>query len=184
VRDAWRPLLASGDVRTLLEDDDAVLFEVRLPQQRDLSGTLRAAVLRRPTTTLDQTPLAPVSGGALHASVTFPRLPAPLQRGAPLRVTPTIRNVGDAPWPGRGVWPDGLVVADVGWADMGGEIVGPRALGIRLPFDLRPGQSATVEALLVVPRQPGSYRLEVRLRQVDRETRQSDAASLPVRVSE
>ena len=181
-RDAWRPLLASGAVRAVLEEDEAILFEVRVAPRRDLAPSVRAAILDRPATTLLGTPLTPLPPGALRASVTFPRLPDPLGRGGPLRVTPVLRNVGDAVWPGLGVWPDGLVVADVGWKDVHGTVIGPPALGVRLPRDVPPGEAAAVTALVAVPRRAGTYRLEVLLRQVDHQAQQSEPASLVVRV--
>ena len=177
MRAAWHPLTAAGAVHALLEEDAAVLFEVRLPARRDLAASLREAVLHRPTTTLLGTPLAPLPPGALNADVVFP--PLLLSRGASLRVTPTVRNTGDVVWPGLGVWPSGLVVIDVRWTDANGRTVGPPALGVRLPRDLAPGDAATVEAFLLVPRVAGSYRLEARLRQVDHEA-QGDPVSVSV----
>jgi hypothetical protein len=179
-RSAWQPMIASDRLRPLAEDDEAILFEVRLPPQRDLAATLRAAVLHRPETTLQGASLAALPPGALRAAVTFPPLPARLQRGAPLRVTPAVRNAGESLWPGLGVWPDGLVVADVLWTKMDGGLVGPPAGGLRLPRDVAPGETVTLEAYLGVPREAGTYRLEVRLRQVDRGAQQSDPASLTV----
>jgi hypothetical protein len=40
---------------------------------------------------------------------------------------------------------------------------------LRLPRDLAPGESAVVEAILTTPRQAGSYRLEVVVRQAGQE---------------
>jgi hypothetical protein len=182
VRSAWQPLVASGAVRPLGEEDDAILFEVLVPARRELAASLRAAVLDRPAATLSGTPLAPLPPGALRARVTFPRLPDRLQRGAPLRLTPAVRNAGEAVWPGLGVWPDGLVVADVQWTKVDGSLAGPPARGVRLPRDVAPGETVTLEAFLDVPREAGSYRLEMRLRQVDREAEESDMASLAVSV--
>jgi hypothetical protein len=181
MRDAWKQLLAAGHVRPLVEEDDAVLFEVLLPARRDLVDSLRAAVLRRPATTLLGTPLAPLPPATLRATVTFPRLPERLQRGAVLNFVPTVRNDGDAVWPCLGVWPDGLVVADVRWTDADGRDVGPRALGIRLPRDLAPGDSTRITASIAVPRDAGTYSLEVRLRQ-DGRGRESERVSVPVHI--
>ena len=114
--------------------------------------------------------------------MTFPRLPQPQRPGAPLRVTPIVRNDGDAVWPALGVWPDGLVVVDVRWADDGGARVGPAVRRLRLPRDLAPGESAAVEAFLSTPRRAGTHRLEVVVRQVGNEAERAPA-SLTVAVS-
>jgi hypothetical protein len=108
--------------------------------------------------------------------VTFPPLSQPQRPGAPLRVTPIVRNDGGAVWPGLAVWPDGLVVVDVRWADDGGASVGPSARGLRLPRDLAPGESAAVEAFLSTPRRAGAHRLEVVVRQVGNEAESAPAA--------
>src|SRR6185436_16677438 len=126
-------------------------------------------VLHRPATTLLGTPLAPLPAGALRASVTFPRLRQPLQPGAPLNFQPVVRNDDDAVWPGLGVWPDGLVVVDVRWADDAGTTASPAARGLRLARDLAPDESAPVEAFLTTPRRAGTYRLEVVVRQAGQE---------------
>lgn len=180
-REAWRPLLQSGAVRVLAEDEEAVLLEVDLPARRDLVASLRDAVLHRPATTLLGTPLAPLPPGALRASVTFPRL-GQLHPGAPLRFQPVVRNDDDAVWPGLGVWPDGLVVVDVRWADDAGATAGIAARGLRLARDLAPGESAPLEALLTTPRRAGTYRLEVVVRQAGREA-EGAPASLSVTVA-
>jgi hypothetical protein len=182
MREAWRPLLQAGTVRVLAEEPQAVLLVVDLPARRDLVGALRDAVLRRPTTTLVGTPLAPLPPGALRASVTVPRLAQPLRAGAPLRFRPLVRNEGDAVWPGLGVWPDGLVVVDVRWLNDAGAAAGGEVRALRLPRDLAPGESAVVEAILTTPRQAGSYRLEVVVRQAGQEA-ESVAASLNVAVA-
>jgi hypothetical protein len=179
VRDAWKPLVAAGFVRPVVDADDAVLFEVLLPVRENLVGALRAAVLRRPPTTLAGTSLGALA--ALRATVTFPPLPERLQRGATLPLFPTVRNEGDAAWPCVGVWPDGLVVADVRWTDANGRDVGPRELGLRLPRDLGPGDNVRIDASIAVPRDPGTYSLEVRLRQ-DGRGRESVPVSIPVHI--
>jgi hypothetical protein len=182
VRDAWKPLVAAGFVRPLVDANDAVLFEVLLPPTRaDLIGALRAAVLRRPVTTLLGTSLAELPPSALRATVTFPRLPERVQRGGVLYFVPAVRNDGDAVWPCVGVWPDGLVVADARWRDADGRDVGPRTLGVRLPRDLAPGDNALIDASIAVPREPGAYTLEVRLRQ-DGRGRESEPASVSVHI--
>jgi hypothetical protein len=182
VRDAWRPLIEAGTVRVLADEEDAVLLVVDLPARRRLEASLRDAVLHRPTTTLLGAPLAPLPSEALRAAVTFPRLSQPQRPGAPLRVTPIVRNDGDVVWPGLGVWPDGLVVVDVRWTDDGGASMAPTARGLRLPRDLAPGESAAVEAFLSTPRRAGTHRLEVVVRQVGNEA-ESVPASLTVAVS-
>src|SRR5262249_36887789 len=72
---AWEGLEQAGAVGRWVTGDDEVLYEVRLPQRRNLVDQVRGAVLHIPETSLLGTPLTPLSDAALRAEWVVPPLP-------------------------------------------------------------------------------------------------------------
>jgi hypothetical protein len=91
--------------------------------------------------------------------------PAPLQtlkvnEKATMKVT--VKNIGNEPWPCKGIDAQGAVANRVGlgfhWLDNTGKIVEPQGRAL-LPNDLMPGTSVTLEAIVQAPPKPGDYSL-------------------------
>ncbi|MGH9276969.1 MAG: methyltransferase domain-containing protein [Acidimicrobiales bacterium] len=173
------PGLAKGYVREffrVVKPDGVVVFQV--PAERTLVPT-------RPGQTRAEGPL-PVDGFRAGVDVVSPgwrlrRLPAGTERRITLRVT----NRGDSTWPAVGT-PDGkwwIAVANQWHAD--GQVVHQDDGRARIPFDLRPGESAKVRLPVRVPATPGPYALVLDVVQEDVcwfNERGSDVTKVPVAV--
>jgi hypothetical protein len=169
-RRPWNTLERSGSVRRIATAGDDVLFEVHLPRRQNLLPALRAAVTEVPETTLTGTPLSRLPSAALRADWRFSPLPESVLPRRSLRLRLMLRNTGPAVWPGWGVRPDGLVVAELRWlkSTIATAPAAPPTI-LRLPRDVRPGQSVTLEKYLKAPAEAGAYLLEARLRQAGSE---------------
>ena len=123
----------------------------------------RDAVDRRPvTTTLEETPTAPLPAACRHATLSATIPPRAWVSFSVYSVPVTVSNASECTWPGLAVRSDGLVVLTSEWVGASVEDV-PPAIVARLPHDLRPGESVGAEALVLAPRVPGEYRLRVLL---------------------
>lgn len=74
----------------------------------------------------------------------------------------TVKNTGNEPWPYKGIGPQGMGANRVGlgfqWFDKTGKLIEPQGRAL-LPYDLMPGKSVTIEAIVYAPSQPGDYNL-------------------------
>src|SRR5262249_33608301 len=139
--------------------DDDVVYTVKLRPSADWRAAIASTA---DATTLEGTPTAALGASCRQAAIAAD-LPAALPivigvRGVPVRGT----NRGDCTWPALAVRPPGLVLLTGEWlAAPEGSV--PPSTRARLPHDLRPGESAQLDALLLTPRQPGDYRLRLLL---------------------
>jgi hypothetical protein len=125
--------------------------------------------LREPMadTTIEGTPLVSLPAAARRAAIERVDAPQTMQlwpRAFPVPVR--IRNTGTSPWPAVARDDAYLVQLSYAWRDRAGNaIMIPWRLWTRLPVDLRPGEAIDVPLAVRPPGRPGSYGLEVVLRQ-------------------
>ena len=94
-----------------------------------------------------------------------------------------IRNASAVPWPALAAARDGLVGLTFRSRRLGAERYKPLRGFARLPADLTPGQSATLQARLYPPRERGDYELLPCLQQWGRRARRCfDDARMTLRV--
>ncbi len=91
-----------------------------------------------------------------HAfSIVRGRAPRILAAGAEVGVNLELRNEG------RRVWrADDSFAVSYHWLDRDGAIVDWEGRRTRFPREVGPGDTAEIDALLVAPQRPGSYRLQ------------------------
>jgi hypothetical protein len=146
---------------------DDLLFETERARPGGECGTsLRS---RDAVTTVEGTPLAslPPNGRlvAFESVVVAPELVRP-PRPAALAVPVRIRNTGPATWPAVALDDTYLVRLSYLWRDAAGQpLPFVWRLWTRLPFDVRPGEAVDVPVAIRLPSGPGSYRLEIVVRQ-------------------
>lgn len=92
-----------------------------------------------------------------RAAYTPGELPETLQPGTPYRLPITVTNTGLAPWPVSGPSP---VRLSYHWLDAAGRMVVWDGARTDLPRDIAPGESVSLNALVVAPPQPGTYLLQ------------------------
>lgn len=91
-------------------------------------------------------------------------MPRAVKAGSRTQVEVKVKNVGTAVWPdlkSTGNKTRGAVRMGYRWIPAGGRSspTYPRARG-NLPAALRPGQSATLDLVVVAPAKPGEYRIQ------------------------
>jgi peptidoglycan hydrolase-like amidase len=84
-------------------------------------------------------------------------IPETLQPGTPYRLPITVTNTGLAPWPATGSSP---VRLSYHWLDAAGRMAIWDGARTDLPREIAPGESVSLNALVVAPAQPGSYLLQ------------------------
>jgi hypothetical protein len=126
-------------------------------------GTLAADA----ATTLEGTPLAPLPPSARRAAIESVDVgPALAASRGTTAVRVRLRNAGTAPWPAVAVDETHLVRVSYAWQDgAGAAAADARRLWTRLPADLRPGEAIEVPLALRPPPRPGTYRLQLVVRQ-------------------
>lgn len=115
------------------------------------------------TTELVRGAEAPLPDGAFRAGLTIERAPAMARPGGLVLVTVRATNEGDTAWPAAGA--DGWYLVTLGnhWLSDTGQLLITDDGRTRLPADLPPGASVTLEVEATAPATPGHYRCEVDL---------------------
>jgi len=91
-----------------------------------------------------------------HAfSIARGRAPRILSAGAEIRVNLEIGNEGRRTWRA-----DGSFAVSYHWLDSDGAVVNWDGRRTRFPREVGPGETVEIDALLVAPKRPGSYRLQ------------------------
>jgi hypothetical protein len=179
----WNAQEQAGVLRRVVSDGASVLYEVALPQRRDLEARLREDLVRPAGESLGGTSLAPLAAGTLGDAVRLDPLPAQVFLGRQLHIAATVRNGSGVAWPGLGVRTAGLVLLELRWVGGGRDGTGPADHVWRLPRDVAPGEAVRLEGRIGAPLLPAPYELEARLRQDTPAAATSSATRVPVTVA-
>ncbi len=171
-RERFAAELAAAAGAPARELDGFVLQEVELsPARPGWLEALRAGP--RPGRSPLGAALAQIPQSALLAEITVEPPGAALAGRRGLWLPVLLRNLGSATWPGGLTRPGaaaGEVLLDVRWA-RGGAVAAssapalPEPLEVGLRRDVSSGDLLRQDVLLVTPDEPGSYTIEIRMRQ-------------------
>ncbi len=135
-----------------------LLFEVVGKRESDLLPAIVAGVAENGLTMMG-TALRALEAGDRKATVELVR-PAPPSRrvfaGLPFDAVLEVRNRSSVPWPVLTEAEEYRVAAQYVWSDERGVVEAGR---LALPYDVGPGETATVVGALAAPKSPGRYRL-------------------------
>ena len=102
----------------------------------------------------------PLPDSAYRAELTVSATPPSGPAGTKTTVTVTVKNTGDTAWPANGKVGNGLVHLGSHWLDPNGKPVVFEGGRTPFPTPLQPGASATLQAKVEYPKDPGEYILE------------------------
>jgi hypothetical protein len=159
-RAAWSVEAPAAGLRRVARFGADSIFEVTAPRERDFGASFPRSA--DPSRTLTGLSRAPLPAEAMRGRLVELELGAPLIAGLSTSARVRVENLGSHTWPGLDALATGLVALRDEWIpELADESV-QRGTS-RIARDLAPDEGITVPFTMVIPRQPGRYRLRLSL---------------------